>query len=245
MAYAQEAVHPYNTSEGKKEQVEQMFNNIAHSYDLLNHLLSLGIDRSWRRKTIEALRNEGHGEVLDVATGTGDFAILACERLDIKKLVAVDISEGMMDVGRQKVEAAGLGDKIEFKREDCEHLSFADSTFDAVISAYGIRNLSDLDAGLREILRVLKPGGVAALLELCVPRRFPMKQLFWLYSHAVMPLVGRLVSHDGRAYCYLPATMERFPQGERMKEILMENGFSTAGFKRFTFGLSTMYIARK
>lgn len=245
MTYAQEAIRPYNESEGKTEQVEHMFDNIAHSYDLLNHLLSLGIDRSWRRKTLDTLRDESHARVLDVATGTGDFAILACKRLGVEQLVAVDISEGMMDVGRQKAEAAGLGETIAFKHEDCEHLSFADESFDAVISAYGIRNLSDLDAGLREMVRVLKPGGVAALLELCVPRRFPMKQLFWLYSHAVMPLVGRIVSRDKRAYAYLPATMERFPHGEEMEEILKKNGFRSAQFKRFTFGLSTMYIARK
>ena len=245
MGYAQENIKPYDAMAPKGEQVERMFDSIAHSYDRLNHLLSFGIDRGWRRKTIDAMQPLPHDEILDVATGTGDFALLACRRLQPQRLVATDISEGMMQVGREKVVQAGLDDVIRFQREDCQALSFADASFDAVTVAYGVRNFPDLDRGLREMWRVLRPGGHAVILELTAPRRFPMKQLFWVYSHAVMPLLGRLLSKDRSAYTYLPRTMEAFPQGEVMEGILRKAGFGDVTFKRYTFGLSTMYLARK
>jgi demethylmenaquinone methyltransferase/2-methoxy-6-polyprenyl-1,4-benzoquinol methylase len=245
MGYAQENIKPYDATAPKGEQVERMFDGIAHSYDRLNHLLSFGIDRGWRRKTIEAMLPLPHDEILDVATGTGDFALLACRRLQPRRLAATDISEGMMQVGREKVAQAGLDDVIRFQREDCQALSFADASFDAVTVAYGVRNFPDLDRGLREMWRVLRPGGHAVILELTAPRCFPMKQLFWVYSHAVMPLLGRLLSKDRSAYTYLPRTMEAFPQGEVMEGILRKAGFGDVTFKRYTFGLSTMYLARK
>lgn len=241
--YTQEKIKPYDQAGEKGQQVEQMFDSIAHSYDLLNHLLSLGIDRSWRRKTIKALLPYDHGHVLDIATGTGDFALLEAKILSPKKIIGADLSEGMMRVGEEKVKKAGLSDVISFKKEDCMQLSFADGTFDAVTVAYGVRNYQDLDRGLREMLRVLKPGGHVAILELTAPRKFPMKQLFWIYSHVVMPLVGKIISKDSKAYTYLPATMEVFPQGEVMQGIMQKAGFEDVRFKRFTFGLSTMYIA--
>lgn len=245
MVYAQENIKPYDATAPKGEQVERMFDGIAHSYDRLNHLLSFGIDHGWRRKTIDAMLPLPHDEILDVATGTGDFALLACRRLQPRRLVATDISEGMMQVGREKVAQAGLDDVIRFQREDCQALSFADASFDAVTVAYGVRNFPDLDRGLREMWRVLRPGGHAVILELTAPRCFPMKQLFWVYSHAVMPLLGRLLSKDRSAYTYLPRTMEAFPQGEVMEGILRKAGFGDVTFKRYTFGLSTMYLARK
>ena len=243
--YDQEKIKPYSQDEPKGAQVERMFDSIAPSYDLLNHLLSLGIDRRWRCRTIDTLAAYPHREVLDVATGTGDFALLTCRRLKPERLVACDISEGMMQVGRHKAEEAGLSDRITFRQEDCMALSLPDDSFDVVTVAYGVRNFSDLDRGLSEMRRVLRPGGHLAILELCTPNKAPMRQLFRLYSHVWMPLVGRLVRHDKRAYRYLPATMEAFPQGEVMQQILIKAGFSPVTFKRFTCGLSTMYLATK
>ena len=245
MGYAQEKIMPYGNKTPKGKQVERMFDNIAHSYDLLNHWLSFGIDRRWRRKTIDVLKSLPHEHLLDVATGTGDFAMLACRRLSPQKIVATDLSEGMMDVGRNKVNKAGMGAVIEFRKEDCMKLSFADNSFDAVTVAYGVRNFENLEEGLREMWRVLRTGGHVVILELCTPQHFPMKQLFGIYAHVLMPMLGRLISKDRRAYKYLPATMEVFPQGEVMQKILSNCGYKNVRFHRFTFGLSTMYLAEK
>ena len=242
--YEQEKIKPYNEGE-KGQQVEQMFDNIAPTYDELNHRLSWNIDKGWRRKAIGQLAPYKPQRILDIATGTGDFAILSAQMLKPQQLLGTDISEGMMDVGRKKVKEAGLQDTISFQREDCLSLTFPDGTFDAVTSAYGVRNFQDLDQGLREMQRVLRPGGHLLIVELTPPPRFPMKQLFWLYAHVAMPLIGRLISHDDSAYTYLPRTMEAFPQGERMQEILKQAGFTNVSFKRFTFGLSTLYTAAK
>ena len=245
--YRQEEIKPYAPTGEKHEQVEEMFDHIAPTYDMLNHTLSLGTDRGWRRKAMDALGKYHPRHVLDVATGTGDFAILAARRLGTEGLhiTGADISEGMMQVGREKVRQLGLERVIRFCREDCTQLSFADASFDAVTVAYGVRNFQDLDAGLREMCRVLRPGGHLLVVELASPPHFPMKQLFWLYSHVWMPLVGRLVSKDDHAYRYLPATMEAFPQGEVMEGILLRAGFRSVEWKRFTFGICTMYLAEK
>lgn len=234
----------------QKQGVRQMFDRIAPTYDRLNHMLSLGIDRRWRRTAVDALGKHfppqgGQGVILDIATGTGDFAMLLAERLKPQRIIGADISEGMMDVGREKVAQAGLQDVISFQWEDCTKLSFPDGTFDAVTSAYGVRNFQDLDAGLREMQRVLRPGGHLLIVELTPPPRFPMKQLFWVYAHVVMPLLGRLISHDDSAYTYLPASMEAFPQPEKMEGILRRAGFTDIQWHRFTFGISTMYLAKK
>ncbi len=241
-----ETITPYTDSHAtKREQVETMFNNIAPTYDRLNHTLSLGIDRRWRNAAIDALRPFNPQTILDVATGTGDFAILAAQRLNPDRIIGVDISEGMMDVGRQKVKEAGLDTTVFFTKDDCTALSFDDATFDAVTVAYGARNFADLEAGLREMQRVLVPGGHLMLVELTTPPRFPMRQLFWIYAHVVMPLVGRLVSHDDAAYTYLPRSMAAFPQAERLAPMMRQYGFSDVQYRRFTFGLSTMYLATK
>ncbi len=246
MAYKQETIKPYaGAEESKGRQVERMFDGIAHSYDLLNHTLSLGIDRRWRRAAVESLVAYAPRKILDVATGTGDFALLTARTLPAASVTGVDLSEGMLSVGRKKVEEAGLSGRITLRKEDCLHLGFADGEFDALTVAYGVRNFEDLDAGLREMCRVLRKGGRLVIVELTSPVRFPMKQLFHLYSHVLMPAVGKLVSHDASAYSYLPATMEAFPQGERMTGILEKAGFSDVRFKRFTFGLSTLYTAAK
>ncbi len=245
MKYQQESIKPYSNEGAKGEQVERMFDQIAHSYDFLNHTLSLGIDRSWRKAAIDSLKPYAPQRILDVATGTGDFALMAVDRLHPQSLIGADLSEGMLSVGREKVERAGKSEVITLQKEDCMALSFEDNTFDAVTVAYGVRNFEDLDRGLREMLRVLKPGGRLVIIELTSPVRFPMKQLFWLYAHVWMPIVGKLVSRDSRAYSYLPATMEAFPQGEVMQGIIEKAGFQSVKFRRFTFGLSTLYTAEK
>ena len=243
--YKQEEITPYGGRQEKSQQVEQMFDNIAPTYDRLNHRLSWNIDRYWRRKAIGQLRPHQPKRMLDVATGTGDFAILAAKMLRPERLVGVDISEGMMSVGRQKVEREGLAQTISFCREDCLQMSFADNTFDAVTAAFGIRNFQELERGLREMCRVLRPGGQLCIVELTRPVSFPMRQLFWLYSHTLLPLYGRLVSKDKSAYQYLISTIEAFPQGEQMEQILKRSGFGKAAFRRLTFGICTLYTATK
>ena len=243
--YKQETIKPYGHEGEKTKQVEAMFDNIAPTYDQLNHRLSWNIDRGWRKKAIKALAPYQPQTMLDIATGTGDFAILAAQMLHPQKLIGADISEGMMAVGRQKVEQLGLADVISFEREDCLALSYADESFDAVTAAFGIRNFQNLEQGLSEMCRVLRKGGHLSIAELTTPVAFPMKQLFRVYSHTVLPLYGRLISHDQSAYSYLTATIEAFPQGELMVDILQKVGFSKASFRRLTFGICTLYFAQK
>ena len=245
MPYQQETIKPYDVAGDKTSQVEEMFDNIAPNYDKLNHRLSWDIDRGWRKKAIKQLAPYTPKTMLDIATGTGDFAILAAKMLKPQTLIGADISEGMMEIGRKKVEKEGLSDIIKFQKEDCLSLSYPDNTFDAVTAAFGIRNFANLDKGLREMHRVLHPGGHLLIVELTPPPSFPMKQLFWVYAHVVMPLLGRLISHDNSAYTYLPASMEAFPQPEQMEGILLRAGFSEVEWRRFTFGISTMYLASK
>lgn len=243
--YDQEKIKPYNGEGEKGKLVEQMFDNIAPTYDTLNHRLSWDIDRGWRRKAIRQLAPYHPQEILDIATGTGDFAILAARDLKPCHLIGADISEGMMAIGREKVGAAGLSDVITFQKEDCLNLSFPADTFDAVTAAFGIRNFQNLDKGLSEICRVLKPGGHLSIVELTTPVRFPMKQLFRIYSCTVLPTYGKLISKDSNAYEYLNKTIEAFPQGEAMMEIFRKAGFSKTSFRRLTFGICTMYFAEK
>lgn len=245
MNYRQEKITPYDNGQEKSRQVESMFNHIAHSYDALNHRLSFGIDHLWRKHAIKQLAPYNPANVLDVATGTGDFAILAAKRLKPKSITGIDISDGMMNIGREKVETLGLGKLVNFKKENCENLSFGDNTFDAITVAFGIRNFQNLDKGLNEMCRVLKKGGQISILELSCPVSFPMKQLFRLYSHTLLPIYGKLISKDSNAYTYLINTMEAFPQGEKMTGILKKAGFSQAKFKRLTFGICTCYFAVK
>lgn len=242
--YKQESVTPYGEG-SKQEQIRRMFDKIAPSYDRLNHALSLGIDRRWRRTAVDALGIHQPQQILDIATGTGDFALLLAKRIKPQHIIGADISEGMMAVGREKVKEEGLQNVISFQHEDCMRLSFPDGSFDAVTSSYGVRNFQNLDKGLQEMQRVLRPGGHLLIVELTPPPSFPMKQLFWLYAHVVMPLLGRLISHDDSAYTYLPASMEAFPQPEQMEGILRKAGFTEVKWRRFTFGISTMYLATK
>lgn len=205
----------------------------------------MGYRQRMEEKAIAQLQPFSPRHILDIATGTGDFAILAARMLTPEKLIGADISEGMMDIGRQKVKRARLEQIISFEKEDCLQLSYPENSFDAVTAAFGIRNFPDLDRGLKEIFRVLKPDGHLSIVELTSPVAFPMKQLFKVYSHTVLPIYGRLVSRDDSAYRYLTATIEAFPQGEQMVGILKKAGFSEARFERLTFGICTMYLATK
>jgi demethylmenaquinone methyltransferase/2-methoxy-6-polyprenyl-1,4-benzoquinol methylase len=243
--YQQEAIKPYNEGD-KQQQVEQMFDNIAPTYDKLNHSLSWNIDRHWRRKAIRKMAPYKPREVLDVATGTGDFALMMAKALDEGiHVTATDISEGMMNIGRQKMLRENLQHRMHFERQDCTALTYEDNSFDAVISAFGIRNFNDLDRGLSEMCRVMRTGGHLCILELTQPVSFPMRQLFHIYAHTVLPCYGRIVSKDPAAYTYLTKTIEAFPQGEQMVGILKKAGFEEAGFERLTFGICTMYFATK
>lgn len=221
-----------------------MFDNIAPKYDTLNHRLSWNIDRYWRNKAIGELALSHPAKILDIATGTGDFAILAAEKLKAH-VTATDISNGMMQIGRKKVAERNLDEYVTFERQDCTALSYPNDSYDAVIAAFGIRNFQDLEQGLKEMYRVLKPGGAFCVLELTTPVATPMKQLFRIYSNTVLPIYGKLVSKDEQAYSYLNKSIEAFPQGEKMMEILRRIGFSKADFKRLTFGICTLYIAYK
>ena len=243
--YKQEEIKPYGKEGEKGKLVEEMFDNIAPTYDTLNHRLSWDIDKGWRKKAIRQLLPFQPKTILDIATGTGDFAILSAKELLPQRMIGIDISEGMMKIGQKKVEAEGLQHIVSFKKDDCTHLSFDDNSFDAVTAAFGIRNFQNLDQGLSEMYRVLRPNGHLSIVELTTPVSFPMKQLFKLYSHTMLPVYGKLISKDTSAYSYLTNTIEAFPQGEVMLDILRKAGFKNASFKRLTFGICTMYFATK
>lgn len=243
--YNQEKIKPYNSTDEKGKVVEEMFDNIASTYDTLNHRLSWNIDKSWRKKAIRRLAPFSPKTILDIATGTGDFAIMSAKMLLPKTLIGADISDKMMEIGRQKVKEEGLDGIISFQKEDCLNLTFPSNTFDAVTAAFGIRNFQDLEKGLVEMYRVLKKGGHLCIIELTTPISFPMKQLFKIYSKVVLPFYGRLISKDSSAYDYLNKTIAAFPQGETMMNILQSAGFTKTSFTRLTFGICTMYIAEK
>jgi demethylmenaquinone methyltransferase/2-methoxy-6-polyprenyl-1,4-benzoquinol methylase len=223
-------VVPYKGEDkSKKEQVATMFNNISKRYDLLNHLMSLGIDVYWRKKGIKMLMAEKPKKILDIATGTG----------------GVDISEGMLEVGRKKIKRLKLEDKITLEMGDSEKLLYDDNIFDAVIVSFGVRNFENLEKGLGDMLRVLKPGGTAVIIELSKPRIFPLKQIFNLYFKYLLPLIGRVISKDKAAYTYLPASVQSFPDGNDFLEILGKVGFKKTSCKPLTFGISTIYLGKK
>ena len=245
MTYQAEKLLPYDSPDKKGDQVEQMFDSIAENYDLLNHTLSMGIDRGWRRKSILTLKKNNPQSILDIATGTGDLAVLAYKLLKPEKILAIDLSEKMMEVGRQKVAKEKLSSVISFEKQDCMELEISDNSFEAAMVAFGVRNFENLDKGLKEILRVLKPGGQLMILELSTPKSFPMKQAYWLYSRIFIPTVGRLISKDKAAYSYLPKSIEVFSQGKEMVEILTKNGFKKASFKTYTLGICSMYLGYK
>ncbi len=245
MTYQAEKIVPYESAENKGAQVERMFDSIAENYDTLNHTLSMGIDRGLRKKSLLALKDSNPQSILNIATGTGDLAIQAYDILRPQHITGIDISEGMMEVGHKKVAKIGLSDKITFEKQDCMALNIEDNTFDAAIVGFGVRNFENLDKGLKEILRVLKPGGRLMILELTTPKTFPMKQGYWLYSKFFIPTIGKLISKDQVAYKYLPKSIEAFVQGKEMVGVMTKNGFRNARHKAYTFGICTMYIGEK
>lgn len=239
------AVVPYKEKEAsKKEQVAEMFNNISHRYDFLNHFLSLGIDILWRKKAIKLLKKDAPKHILDIATGTGDFAIEALA-LNPDRVVGVDISSGMLEVGKQKMKKRKFDDVIEMQLGDSEKLLFDDNTFDAVIVAFGVRNFENLKEGLSDMHRVIKPGAKAVIIEFSRPKRFPMKQLYNFYFKSILPIIGKLISKDSSAYTYLPESVDAFPDGQNFLDILSEVGFKKTECKPLTFGISSIYIGQK
>ncbi len=228
----------------KKEAVQGIFNDIAPSYDRLNHFLSLNIDKKWRRKAIRCLQGNDKGKLLDVACGTGDFSI-AASQAGVSRIIGIDISEKMLEIGRKKVEAAGLAAKIDLRYGDSERMEFADETFDAVTVAFGVRNFEHLEIGLKEMYRVLKQEGEVVILEFSMPRYFPMRQLYRFYFRHILPLVGGWISGNKGAYVYLPESVSRFPQGNDFLQILSVCGFKRTFQKRLTFGVASLYVGYK
>lgn len=240
------AVVPYKDKDaGKKEQVAEMFDNISPKYDLLNRVLSGGVDVYWRKKAISLLKKENPKLILDIATGTGDLAVEAVRQLNPDKVIGVDISEGMLAYGREKMQQLNLSDKIELRTGDSEKLLFDNNTFDAVIVSFGVRNFENLLQGLTDMFRVTKPGGTCVVVEFSKPQSFPTKQLYGFYSTKILPLIGRMVSKDTSAYSYLPESVNAFPDGEDFLAVFRQAGFKDAICKQLTFGICSIYVGKK
>jgi len=229
----------------KKQQVADMFNNISKTYDFLNHFLSLGIDIIWRKKAINELKKDQPKLILDVATGTGDFAFEALTILKPEKIIGVDISQGMLDIAQQKITKRNLGAQFEVKLGDSEKLPFEADIFDAVTVAYGVRNFENLETGLADIQRVLKPGGKAVVLEFSKPKVFPVKQLYKFYFNYITPGIGKLFSKDARAYTYLPESVAAFPDGEKFIVLMHKAGFKNTKCRPLAFGICSIYTGVK
>lgn len=240
-----EHIKPYKDSDkGKKEQVAQMFDNISKNYDGLNRVISFGIDVKWRKKVVTIVGKNNPKKILDIATGTGDLAVMMA-KLNPEKIIGLDISAGMLEVGKQKIAKANLSNTIEMIVGDSENIPFDDNTFDAITVSFGVRNFANLDKGLQEIRRVLKSGGTFIVLETSVPTKFPYKQGYKFHTSVILPIVGKLFSKDKVAYSYLSESANSFPFGEKFNNILLKNGFTTAKDKPVTFGVATIYTATK
>ena len=238
-------VKPYNRdSSSKKEEVAEMFNKISGRYDFLNHFLSLGIDKGWRKKAVRELADVKPERILDIATGTGDFAIAAL-KLNPKEVIGVDISQGMLDVGIEKMKKKAVDDIIKMRIGDSEALPFEDGYFDALTVGFGVRNYENLEKGLADMLRVLRPGGKAVILEFSKPKKFPMKQLFGFYSKRIIPFLGQRISKDARAYAYLPESVEAFPEGKAFTDILEKIGYTEVKARLVSGGIATIYSGIK
>ncbi len=238
-------VKPYKDSDlGKKEQVAKMFDNISENYDGLNRVISLGIDVSWRKKVVKLVGENNPKQILDIATGTGDLAIMMAS-LNPDKIIGLDISKGMLEVGKKKIAKANLSEKIEMIVGDSEDMPFKDNTFDAITVSFGVRNFENLDKGLTEIKRILKPNGKLVILETSNPTKFPFKQGYKLYTTLILPIIGKLFSKDKVAYSYLSESANHFPFGVAFNNILQKNGFKNAKDKPVTFGVASIYTATK
>ena len=230
---------------GKGEMVRGMFNDIAPTYDRLNHILSLDIDKLWRKRVVRAVRKLGAKRIMDMATGTGDLAFLIDERVKPQSLLGIDLSAGMLAVAQEKAVERGIADRVSFAIEDCLALSLPDNSYDAITVAYGVRNFENLAQGFAEMYRVLSPGGVLCVIELSTPEHFPMRQLYKFYTYTIIPLVGRIVSRDKQAYTYLPRSVAAVAQGEEMLDIFRKAGFKNCRLRRLTFGACTIYLGEK
>lgn len=238
-------IKPYkNSSKGKKEQVATMFDNISANYDGLNRVISFGIDISWRKKVVQLVSKNNPKQILDIATGTGDLAIMMSQ-LNPDKIIGLDISAGMLDVGKRKIANVNLSDKIDMVVGDSENMPFNDNTFDAITVSFGVRNFANLDKGLTEIKRVLKPGGTFVVLETSNPTKFPFKQGYKFYTTYILPFIGKIFSRDKAAYSYLCESANIFPFGEAFNNILQKNGFINTEYRPVTFGVATIYSATK
>ena len=239
-------VTPYKSSTlSKKEQVAQMFDNISGNYDGLNRVISFGIDVQWRKKVVQLVADKKSKTVLDIATGTGDLAIMMADATTAEKIIGLDISQGMLDVGQQKINGKNFSSKIELMLADSEAMPFGDSTFDAITVAFGIRNFEHLNRGLTEIHRVLKPEGIFVILETSNPTKTPFRQGYVVYTKYILPLIGKLFSKDDVAYNYLSESASVFPFGEALNNILRKNGFINVTARPQTFGVATIYTASK
>jgi len=239
-------VTPYKDSTlGKKEQVTQMFDNISKEYDGLNRVISFGIDQKWRRKVVAIVDAIKPQSILDIATGTGDLAIMFAEKTKADKIIGLDISEGMLNVGKEKVIAKNLQNRVEMVVGDSENLPFENNTFDAITVSFGVRNFETLEKGLAEILRVLKPNGKFVILETSVPEKFPFKQGYQFHANILLPLIGKLFSKDKKAYGYLSESAANFPYGEKLNNILRKVGFKEVVSKPQTFGVASIYVSSK
>jgi demethylmenaquinone methyltransferase/2-methoxy-6-polyprenyl-1,4-benzoquinol methylase len=239
-----ESVKPYSQEGSKTQQIATMFDNIAHRYDFLNRSLSMGIDIIWRKKAIAQLKDLKPKTILDVATGTGDFALEAMS-LNPDKITGVDISVGMLELGKVKIAKKNLSNKIEMVVGDSENLPFQDNTYDAATVAFGVRNFENLQKGLTDINRVLRPGGKLVVLELSTPKKFPVKQLFGFYFNNILPLFGKMLSKDDSAYTYLPESVNAFPDGEDFKKVMAAAGFEHNTSKSLTLGICSLYTGIK
>jgi demethylmenaquinone methyltransferase/2-methoxy-6-polyprenyl-1,4-benzoquinol methylase len=239
------SVKPYNEAESKKEQVSSMFNKIAPYYDFLNRLLSLGIDTIWRKRAIAQLDAGQAKMILDVATGTADVALQTARQLAPDKIVGLDISTQMLDIGRTKIKKQGLDTIIELQEGDSENLPFEDETFDAITVAFGVRNFENLEKGLQEMQRVLKKNGKLVVLEFSKPTIFPFKQLFNFYFKNILPLIGRITSKDPRAYKYLYESVQAFPDGDRFIDVLERTGYKSNKCIPLTLGICSIYVGDK
>ena len=240
-----EQIKPYGSTMGKKDEVEQMFDNISHRYDFLNRLLSAGIDVQWRNKVVNMVSETNPGTILDVATGTGDLAIALAKKNTQAKITGFDLSAGMLEIGRKKIAEKHLSNQIDMIQGDAENMPFQDNTFDAITVAFGVRNFETLEKGLKEIHRVLKPGGTFIILEFSMPEQFPMKQLYNFYFKNVLPVIGKTFSKDHRAYTYLPESVQAFPYGEKLNNILKSLNFVAPKDKKLTFGIASIYKSSK
>ena len=246
MEVGAEKINPYHgDSRPKTEQVRDMFDSIAPAYDFMNRAMTFGVDKWWRSVAVNMICKSNPATILDIATGTADLAIKLADKMPAAHVTGVDLSANMIEIGRQKVTQRYLSDRIELMTADCLHLPFADNTFDCITVAYGVRNFEHLDQGYGEMFRVMKPGGMLVVIELSTPTNQVVKPFYRLYTKHIIPLAGKLVSKDVRAYSYLPESIAAVPQGDNMLALIKQAGFDDARFKTLTFGTCSIYSAKK